>query len=99
VPLLNMRLMRPAAVIDINGIAGLGEVAGGETVRVGALARYSAERVPRAADLVRRATNRARTSHAHDPAATEAWYAELAGTDGTDIIDGICKSILTGPCH
>jgi len=64
-----------------------------------ALARYSAERVPRAADLVRRATNRARTSHAHDPAATEAWYAELAGTDGTDIIDGICKSILTGPCH
>ena len=26
VPLLNMRLMRPAAVIDINGIAGLDEI-------------------------------------------------------------------------
>ena len=43
VPLLNMRLMRPAAVIDIARIAGLdGVVADAGVVRVGALARYSA---------------------------------------------------------
>lgn len=64
-----------------------------------ALARYSAERVPRAAELVRRAAQRARISHAHDQAATAAWYAELADEDGAAIIDGICKSILTGPCR
>ena len=42
VPLLSMRLLRPTAVIDINGIPGLdGIVANGGVVRVGALARYS----------------------------------------------------------
>src|SRR3989442_12784328 len=42
VPLLNMRLMRPAAVIDINRIADLdGVIVEAGTVRVGALARYS----------------------------------------------------------
>jgi carbon-monoxide dehydrogenase medium subunit len=55
VPLLNMRLLRPTAVIDINGIPGLDGIAVGDgVVRVGALARYSAleasavirERVP-----------------------------------------------------
>lgn len=64
-----------------------------------ALARYSAERVPRAADIVTRAADRARVSHAHDPLATEAWYRELNGADGANIIDGICKSITTGPCR
>ncbi|MCU1486372.1 MAG: hpxO [Actinomycetia bacterium] len=66
---------------------------------VDALQRYSDERVPRAADIVRRAADRARTSHAHDAAATEAWYEELRHTDGSDIIEGICKSIVTGPCR
>jgi carbon-monoxide dehydrogenase medium subunit len=43
VPLLSMRLLRPTAVIDINGIPGLdGIVPAGGVVRVGALARYSA---------------------------------------------------------
>lgn len=43
VPLLNMRLMRPAAVIDINPIPDLAGVhPDGGVVRVGALARYSA---------------------------------------------------------
>jgi len=43
VPLLSMRLMRPTAVIDINGIPALDLIAvGGGTVRVGAMARYSA---------------------------------------------------------
>ena len=42
VPLLSMRLLRPTAVIDINGIPGLDSiVAEGSVIRVGALARYS----------------------------------------------------------
>jgi carbon-monoxide dehydrogenase medium subunit len=62
VPLLSMRLLRPTAVIDINGIPGLGEIAVRDgVVRVGALARYSAletsnvigERVPLLAKAVR----------------------------------------------
>jgi FAD-dependent urate hydroxylase len=64
-----------------------------------ALDRYSAERVPRAADILRRATVRARLSHAHDPAKTAEWYAELQDNDGAAIIDGICQSILSGPCR
>lgn len=64
-----------------------------------ALARYSAERVPRAADIVRRAGERARLSHGHDADRTTRWYAELRDEDGSNIIDGICKSILTGPCR
>lgn len=64
-----------------------------------ALARYDAERVPRAAELVRRATQRARLTHGHDPGRTTEWYAELAATDGSDILDGICRSIETGPCR
>jgi carbon-monoxide dehydrogenase medium subunit len=48
VPLLNMRLMRPAAVIDINRIPGLDAITeAGDAVRIGALARYSTlERSP-----------------------------------------------------
>ena len=42
VPLLNMRLLRPTAVIDINGIPELDRIAAADgVVRVGALARYS----------------------------------------------------------
>jgi carbon-monoxide dehydrogenase medium subunit len=61
VPLLSMRLLRPTAVIDINGIPGLDEIVAGDgVVRVGALARYSAleastvirERVPLLAKAV-----------------------------------------------
>jgi FAD-dependent urate hydroxylase len=64
-----------------------------------ALERYSAERVPRAADILRRARKRSDLSHAKDPAETEQWYAELRDNDGAAIIDGICQSILTGPCR
>jgi carbon-monoxide dehydrogenase medium subunit len=55
VPLLSMRLLRPTAVVDINGISGLDHIVARDgVVRVGALARYSAletssvihERVP-----------------------------------------------------
>ncbi len=44
VPLLSMRLLRPAAVVDVNPIPGLDSVtvdAGRDAVRIGALARYS----------------------------------------------------------
>ena len=64
-----------------------------------ALARYSAERVPRAADLVRRATNRARTLPCPRPGRHRGLVRRAGRDDGSDIIDGICKSILTGPCH
>lgn len=43
VPLLNMRLMRPAAVVDLNRVAGLdGIEARDGMVRLGALVRYAA---------------------------------------------------------
>ena len=64
-----------------------------------ALERYSAERVPRTAQIMTRAIRRADVSHAHDPAETAAWYEELATEDGANIIDGICASIVTGPCR
>lgn len=41
-PMLNMRLWRPAALIDINGIGELTRIAlDGETVRIGALVRHT----------------------------------------------------------
>jgi FAD-dependent urate hydroxylase len=64
-----------------------------------ALARYEAERRPHTADIVRRARNRADITHGVDPAATEAWYAELAREDGSGIIAGLARSVLTGPCR
>jgi FAD-dependent urate hydroxylase len=64
-----------------------------------ALARYSATRVPRAASIIERALKRARLSHAADPQATDEWYRELAEEDGEKIIDGICQSIVGGPCE
>ncbi len=73
-----------------------------ETTNVGvedALQRYSAERVPRAADILRRAADRARVTHGADPAQTALWYEELAGEDGVNILNGIAKSILSGPCR
>jgi carbon-monoxide dehydrogenase medium subunit len=43
VPMLNMRLLRPAAIVDVNRIEGLDGVhAQDDGVRVGALARYAA---------------------------------------------------------
>ena len=43
VPLLNMRLLQPDAVVDVNRVAGLSEISEGEgEVRVGALTRYCA---------------------------------------------------------
>mgnify|MGYP003419267602 FL=1 len=46
-----------------------------------------------------RATKRARMTHCHEPGETEAWYRELRGSDGSDIINGICRTIESGPCR
>jgi CO/xanthine dehydrogenase FAD-binding subunit len=60
-PLLNMRFARPALLVDLNGIPGLGTIGiVNEVVRVGALARQSAfaadplirDRVPLAAECM-----------------------------------------------
>lgn len=41
IPMMNMRLWRPAALIDINAVQGLDQIqVDGESVRVGALVRY-----------------------------------------------------------
>jgi FAD-dependent urate hydroxylase len=64
-----------------------------------ALRRYSDERVPRTAEVMERATKRARMTHGEDPAVTAAWYDEIRGADGSDIINGICRTIESGPCR
>jgi carbon-monoxide dehydrogenase medium subunit len=62
VPMMNMRLLRPDALVDINGIAQLTEIrAVGDTTEVGAMVRYAvlerspivAERIPLVARAVR----------------------------------------------
>ena len=62
VPMMNMRLLRPDAVIDINGIAELEEIrVVGDTTEVGAMVRYAtlerspivAERLPLLTRVVR----------------------------------------------
>jgi carbon-monoxide dehydrogenase medium subunit len=60
VPMLNLRLARPAVVVDINGVAGLGALeAGGGRLTVGALVRQRAlegwarERAPLLAEALR----------------------------------------------
>jgi FAD-dependent urate hydroxylase len=64
-----------------------------------ALARYEAERAPHTADIVRRARKRADTTHGSDPAVTAAWYRELATAGPDGIIDGLARSVETGPCR
>lgn len=64
-----------------------------------ALSRYGADRVDRTGEIMRRARNRAQLTHAHDPAATDAWYDELRTETGTAIMAGITRSILAGPCR
>ena len=64
-----------------------------------ALGRYCSDRVDRTTEIMRRARARARLTHAHDPAATDAWYDELRTETGDVIIGGIARSILAGPCN
>lgn len=62
-----------------------------------ALKAYDGTRVERVGEIVSRARKRAETTHGADPAATQAWYAELAEEDGTRIMAGMSKTILGGP--
>ncbi|WP_136066229.1 FAD-dependent urate hydroxylase HpxO [Modicisalibacter radicis] len=62
-----------------------------------ALKAYDEARVERVGEIVSRARKRAETTHGADPAATRAWYAELAEEDGSSIMGGIEKTIRGGP--
>ncbi|MBD2077882.1 FAD-dependent urate hydroxylase HpxO [Phormidium sp. FACHB-592] len=62
-----------------------------------ALQHYEADRKERVADIITRARKRADMIHGKDPAKTQKWYEELKYDDGTETIDGIAKTILTGP--
>ncbi|MGW0036548.1 FAD-dependent urate hydroxylase HpxO [Gordonia sp. NPDC003376] len=62
-----------------------------------ALAAYEAARTERAGELVLRARKRCDVTHGKDPEKTAAWYAELKGEDGTNIIRGIVGNIQGGP--
>ncbi|MDH4572077.1 FAD-dependent urate hydroxylase HpxO [Salinicola acroporae] len=62
-----------------------------------ALKAYDSARVERVGEIVSRARKRAETTHGADPDATQAWYAELAGEDGSHIMAGMSKTILGGP--
>lgn len=64
-----------------------------------ALHRYEDERRPRTTEIVRRARKRAGITHGLEPAATLAWYEELAEEDGTRVIAGLVESVVTGPCR
>jgi carbon-monoxide dehydrogenase medium subunit len=81
VPLLNMRLARPAVLVDVNGIAGLDRVDTNGDVRVGALVRQRqlervplplvAEALPHVGHLVTRNRGTVGGSIAHADAAAE----------------------------
>lgn len=61
------------------------------------LARYAAARSRRAGDLVLWARRRAALMHGEDPALTEAWYEELRGEDGTNVLRGIIGNMVDNP--
>jgi FAD-dependent urate hydroxylase len=62
-----------------------------------ALQRYARSRSGRAGDLVLRARARAHETHGFEPGVTEAWYEQLRGTDGANIIRGIVGNIEGSP--
>lgn len=64
-----------------------------------ALKRYEAARINRVADIVTRARKRAEMTHGKDPEKTRQWYEELQFEDGSNIINGISKTILAGPLN
>jgi FAD-dependent urate hydroxylase len=62
-----------------------------------ALKAYNEARVERVASIITRARKRAETTHGHEPAATQAWYQELADETGEEVLAGIEKTVLAGP--
>ncbi|MFG6503575.1 FAD-dependent urate hydroxylase HpxO [Microbacterium sp. P05] len=63
------------------------------------LERYRRVRADRAGDLVLRARKRAWETHAFDPEATAAWYAQLRAEDGSGVIRGIVGNIEGSPVN
>lgn len=59
------------------------------------LLRYQNRRNERARELVLRAQKRCDVVHGADPQVTREWYSELKA--GHMIIEGISRTILTGP--
>jgi len=62
-----------------------------------ALLRYEAARSARTTDIIERARKRSDVTHGIDPAATLAWYAELASEDGSRILRALAHTIQGGP--
>jgi FAD-dependent urate hydroxylase len=62
-----------------------------------ALSRYEAARSARTTEIIERARKRSDITHGSDPAATLAWYQELAEEDGARIIRALTHTIRGGP--
>lgn len=62
-----------------------------------ALQLYEQSRLERSKMVVQRARQRSNVTHGKDPQRTAQWYEELKTEDGSNIMDGICKTILGGP--
>ncbi|WP_296251681.1 FAD-dependent urate hydroxylase HpxO [Pseudomonas sp. UBA4194] len=62
-----------------------------------ALKAYEAAREDRVASLVAKARKRAAVIHGENEVETARWYADLAGADGRDILDGLIKTDAGGP--
>jgi FAD-dependent urate hydroxylase len=58
---------------------------------------YERSRLERSKTVVQRARQRSNVTHGKDPQRTAQWYEELKTEDGSNIMDGICKTILGGP--
>jgi carbon-monoxide dehydrogenase medium subunit len=102
VPLLNLRLARPALVLDVNALAGLdtiavagGELRVGALVRLGALERWATGRAPLLAEALRhvghpaiRARGTAVGSLVHGDPAAELPALLLAGDGAVRVRSG-----------
>jgi FAD-dependent urate hydroxylase len=62
-----------------------------------ALLRYEAARSARTTEIIERARKRSDVTHGSDPAATLAWYEELASEDGERIMRALAQTIRGGP--
>lgn len=61
------------------------------------LLHYHQQRVGRVKDLVLKARKRCDITHGKEQALTDAWYAELRGETGENIIKGLATTILGAP--
>lgn len=63
------------------------------------LLHYQNKRNERARELVLCARKRCDVIHGADPEATRQWYSELRADTGIMIMEGISRTILTGPLN